>query len=109
MDEMRPDNRPPSELFRLSAKEWVDNDAAARMLEESKSATLARLITEQGDKAVNRAETNVKSSETWQAYITDMVNARTKASLAKVKMEYYRMKFHEWQSAEASKRAEMRL
>jgi hypothetical protein len=27
----------------------------------------------------------------------------------KVKMEYIRMRFHEWQSFEASKRAEMRL
>jgi hypothetical protein len=38
-----------------------------------------------------------------------MVEARKKAAFLKVKMEYIRMKFNEWQSLEASKRAEMRL
>ena len=102
-------NEPISEQFRVVAKEWVDADAAANMLEESKTATLARLVAEQGDVPVNRAENNVKASQGWQLYIEEMVNARTKASFLKVKMEYYRMRFNEWQSAEASKRAEMRL
>jgi hypothetical protein len=38
-----------------------------------------------------------------------MVKAREHASLLKVQLEYIRMKFSEWQSAEATRRAEMRL
>ncbi len=103
------DNEPLSEQFRVCAKDWVDKDTAANMLEESKSAVLARLISDQGDMPVNRAETNVKASQEWQDYIEQMVNARSAASLAKVKCEYVRMRFNEWQSAEATARAERRL
>lgn len=102
-------NNPISEQFRIAAKDWVDKDSAASMLEESKSAVLARLVSAMGDIPVNRAETTVKASEEWQDYITKMVNARGAASFAKVRCEFLRMKFSEWQSAEASKRAEMRL
>ena len=103
------DNIAYSEQFRISAKDWVAKDTAANLLEESKSAVLARMISEYGDIPVNRAETNVKASERWQDYITKMVQARSEAAFAKVKCEYLRMKFQEWSSAEASKRAEMRL
>jgi hypothetical protein len=104
-----PTNLMLSEQFRLAAKDWVQKDSAANLLEESKSAVLARMVSAQGDMAVNRAELNVKSSEEWQDYITKMVDARSAAAMAKVRCEYLRMKFSEWQSAEASKRAEMRL
>ena len=102
-------NLPLSEQFRLVAKDYVAKDTAANLLEESKSAVLARLVSAQGDMAHNRAEMNVKASQEWQDYIGRMVQARHDAALAKVKMEYVKMRFNEWQSAEASKRAEMRL
>lgn len=102
-------NTPLSEQFRLAAKDWCQKDAAANLREESKSAVLARLIAAQGDLPVNRAETNVKASKEWQDYINEMVQARSDASEAKVKLEWIRMKFNEWQSAEANKRAEMKL
>jgi len=102
-------NLPLSEQFRLVAKRWVEADSAATLLEESKSAILAKLMADQGDMPVSRAEMNVKASEQWQDYIKDMVEAREKASLLKVQLEYIRMKFSEWQSYEATKRAEMKL
>jgi hypothetical protein len=101
--------KPLSEQFRLVAKKWVDADSAASLLEETKSAVLARMMAAQGDMPVNRAELNVKSSEEWLKFVTNMVKAREKAALLKVQLEYIRMKFHEWQSHSANKRAEMRL
>lgn len=101
--------KPLSEQFRLVAKKWVDADSAASLLEETKSAVLARMMAAQGDMPVNRAELNVKSSEEWLEFVTNMVKAREKAALLKVQLEYIRMKFHEWQSHSANKRAEMRL
>ncbi len=98
-----------SEQYRIVAKQWVDADAAADILEELKSATLAQLMSELGDMPVSRAEMTVKSDSEWQDYIRSMVEARQKANKLKVQLEYIRMKFQEWSSENATKRAEMRL
>jgi len=100
---------PLSEQYRIVAKSWVDADSAASLLEETKSSFLARLMTDKGDIPVSRAEMAVKASQEWRNFIDSMVEARRVASLLKVKLEYIRMKFHEWQSKEATKRAEMKL
>ena len=103
------DNLPLSEQFRIIAKKWVDADAAASLLEETKSAVLSRMMTQTGESAVSKAEMIVKSSQAWMEHVTSMVKAREKASLLKVQLEYIRMRFSEWQSFEATKRAEMKL
>ena len=102
-------NQPISEQFRLAAKDWVDKDSAASMLEETKTAVLAQRMAALGDMAVNRAEQIVKASQEWHDWIAGMVKARTASNLAKVKLEYIRMRFHEQNSHEATKRAEMKL
>jgi hypothetical protein len=100
---------PLSEQYRVVAKAWVEADSAANLLEETKSAVLARMMLGCGDMPVSRAEMQIKGSNDWREFIESMVKAREAAALLKVKLEYIRMKFHEWQSIEASKRAEMRL
>ena len=102
-------NQPMSEQFRICAKAWADAEAAASLLEESKSAVLAQRMAALGDVPINRAERDVKSSEEWGDYIKKMCDARANANLAKVKLEFIRMKFHEQNSHEATRRAEMRL
>jgi len=102
-------NLPLSEQFRIVAKKWVDADAAANILEETKSAFLSKQMLSLGDMAVSKAEMLVKGSSIWHEHVTSMVKAREQASLLKVQMEYIRMKFHEWQSHEATRRAEMKL
>lgn len=106
---MSESNQPLSEQYRLVAKAWVEADGAARMLEEAKTAVLAQWVKGHGDMAVNAAEREVKSSPQWEEYIGKMVEARTKANLKKVQLEFIRMRSSEHQSMEASKRAEMRL
>lgn len=103
------DNLPWSEQYRIVAKQWVDADAAADILEELKSATLSQLMSELGDMPVSRAEMQVKADNEWQSYVRQMVEARQKANKLKVQLEYLRMKFSEWQSHEATKRTEARL
>ena len=102
-------NQPISEQYRIAAKDWVDKDAAARLLENTKSAVLAQMKTALGDIPDSHAEKKVKASEEWMDFITKETNAKTTANLAKVKLEYIRMRFQEWSSASADKRAEMRL
>lgn len=109
-DRMMQDNeRPISEEYRIIAKKWVDADAAANFLEETKSSVLARRMVMLGDMPVSKAEMTVKASDDWRSFIDEMVNARKEAAKLKVQLEYIRMRFSEWQSLEASKRAEMRL
>jgi ribosomal protein S8 len=103
------DNLPWSEQYRIVAKQFVDADAAASILEELKSATLAQLMTELGDMPVSRAEMQVKADIEWSGYIEQMVEARRKANKLKVQLEYIRMRFSEQNSHEATKRAEMKL
>lgn len=102
-------NLPWSEQFRIVAKEWVELDKAATMLEETKSAVLSQKMAALGDVPVSHAERTVKSSPEWADFISRMVDARSAANLKKVQMEYLRMKFQEWSSENASRRAEMRL
>ena len=100
---------PLSEQFRLTAKAWVEADAAASLLEETKSAVLSQRMTALGDMPVSRAEMEVKASAEWHDFVTRMVRAREQANLLKVKLEWLRMRFSEAQSAEATRRAEMKL
>lgn len=102
-------NLPWSEQFRVVAKQWTDAEAAASLLEDTKSAVLAERMTAYAGLAVNRAEQLVKSSPEWSDHIKKMVSARRQANLLKVQMEYLRMKFAEWNSEQANKRAEMKL
>jgi len=102
-------NLPLSEQFRIIAKKWVEADSAASILEETKSAVLSQRMAALGDMPVSKAEMTVKASPEWSDHVTAMVKAREQASLLKVQLEYIRMKFSEWQSAEATRRAEMRL
>lgn len=102
-------NLPISEQFRLVAKEWVEADSAARLLEETKTAVLAQYMKQLGDKPAAHAERDVKSSAEWSDFLEKMVRARTAANLKKVQLEYIRMQFSEAQSFEATRRAEMKL
>ena len=100
---------PLSEQYRMIAKKYVEADAAASILEESKSAVLAQWMADKGDMPVSRAEMIVKASQEWREYIVEMVNARKQAALLKAQLEYIRMQFSEQQSKEATHRAEMKL
>lgn len=102
-------NLPWSEQFRIVAKDWVDLDKAATMLEETKTLVLSQRIKALGDMPHNRAEAGVKASPEWLDYVTRLVEARSAANRKKMHMEYLRMKFSEWQSENANRRAEMRL
>lgn len=102
-------NQPISEEYRIVAKQWVDAEAAASLLEDTKSAVLAQKMAALGDMPVSKAEMQVKASDDWTDFIEKMVEARKKANLLKVQLEYIRMRSSEWSSLEASKRAEMRL
>ena len=106
-------DRPLSEQWRIAARQWVDAEAAAQLLEDLKTTSLEQfkqqLIEADGDMPDSHAERRVKSRPQWEQYIRDMVAARKEANLCKVKLDWLRMRFSEWQSRDANSRAEMRL
>lgn len=105
--EMSEAERPISEEFRIVAKQWVDADAAASMLEDTKSALLSKLVLENSiDTSISRAEHLARSSDDMREHITKTNEARAKANLLKVQMRYIEMRFNEWQSGEANQRKE---
>ena len=106
---MTAQNMPISEQFRVVAKEWVTLDGAARMLEESKTAVQSQMMKALGDIPAAHAERDVKASPEWADYLNKMVEARTASNLKKVQMKYLEMKFQEWNSTAATRRAEMKL
>lgn len=104
--ELPQSERPISEEFRLAAKEWVEADKAANLLEETKTAVLSQMMLKQGDVPVSRAEMHVKASSQWSEFIASMVEARSAANLARVKMKWIEMRFAEWNSKDANARRE---
>ena len=102
-------NLPWSEQYRITAKKWVDADAAADLLESTKSAVLAQKMLALGDMPVSRAEMLVKGSDEWRGELLAITTARQAANLLKVQLEYIKMRFQEWSSENATKRVEMRL
>lgn len=102
-------NIPLDEQWRLASERWVDADAAARLLEETKTAVLSQRMKALGDIPAAHSEREVKASPEWAEFIRQMVDARTDANKAKVEMEFLRMRWTERQSENANKRAEMRL
>lgn len=105
-------NQPPSpspEAWRLAAETAAHLEAAAQLLEDTKSAVLAQMIARLGDIPHNRAENMVKAGDEWMNHVTKIVEARKEANLARIHADYERMKIFEKHSQEANTRAEMRL
>jgi hypothetical protein len=98
-----------SEQYRLAALDWADKDNAARLLEDTRSAVLAQRMKALGDIPAAHAKRDVEASPWWHEFITRMVQAKTAANKARIELDYIRMKAMEEQSANANKRAEMRL
>lgn len=102
-------DRSQAEVYREVAMRWADLDAAARMLEEGKSAVLAQRMALMGDMPVSKAEMAVKASPEWSDFIKKMVSAKTQANKAKIEVEFQRMRFFERNSQDATERQEMRM
>lgn len=100
---------PLSEEFRIAGNDWAEKEYIASLLEDTKSNIMAQKIATLGDMPINRAEQTIKATQEWLDYIKKIVDARKAANLAKINMEFMKLKYHEAQSREATARAESRL
>lgn len=105
--------RPQSEIYREAALRWNDLDAAARLLEDTKSAVLAerisQLLAEFPHYSQAKAEQKVKSSDAWRDFLEKCVRARTAANRAKIEVDFQRMKHWEATQDRADERFASRL
>lgn len=106
-------NLPFSEQYRLIAKAWTEEEAAALMLEKTKDVVYSQMVNRVLENtpalSMTRAERIVTASPEWADYVKKMVEQRKAANLKRVQMNYLDMKFREQMSSEASARAESRL
>jgi hypothetical protein len=102
-------DRPLSAVYYEVARKWVDLDAAARALEDTKSSLLSQRKINLGNIPKSHAEDIAKADPEWIALLYKIVDARTAANLEKIKLETIRMRHAELQSKEATARHEARL
>ena len=100
---------PVSELWLKAALTWGDLEAAADLLESTKSSVMSQMMAIHGDIPVSKAEMLVKRSPEWIDHVEKVCNARKAANLAKVKVDYYKMRASEEMSKEATARLEAKL
>lgn len=98
-----------SERIGRSQRQWVNLDAAARLLEATKSAVFSQRVVALGDIAVSKAENIVRASEFWHEHVTKIEDARTAANHARVELDYLRNQMVEWQSNQADERLKAKL
>jgi hypothetical protein len=106
---MRPADRSIAEQFRIVARKWVDADAAANLLEETKTSCIAQRMLALGEMPVSRAEMIVKGSEDWHQHLEKMVAARATANMLKVQMEYIRMQERQQDREDWAQRSERKM
>jgi hypothetical protein len=111
--EMPEREQPLSEKLRLVGLEWSKADATAKLMEQLKSSTLAkmqnRIEAQHGKMSEAKLNRIVLASDEWVAYITDMVNLRKVANDLKAEMAFIEEVKWERNDANATARAEMRM
>jgi hypothetical protein len=78
------------ELYRkltLAGEDWADKQAAFNVLEDTKSAVLARLMQSSTAPSVAAKEMEAKASESFESHVRTTQEAMKEALKAKVKYE----------------------
>jgi hypothetical protein len=110
---VRDSNASLADKYSMVGARWVDEDNAARLLEETKTVVLeqrkADIILVNPGMADNAAERQAKADPEWHEWVRNMVTAKTRANRLKLALKVIDMRHSEQQSFEATKRAEMKL
>jgi hypothetical protein len=93
----------------VRGEEWADRNAAADLLEETKSTLLAKLTKEHLELPAWKAEAMAKGDHRYESHIESMVSARRAANLARVRYDGAKIMGEFARSAESTRREEMKL
>ena len=109
MSEYQPFN-PEAIYHKLNdtGEEWVDKNAAAEILEETKKSLLAELMNGlEGPKTEREAK--ALADPTYRLHLTNMVTARKEANRARVKYDSMRVLAEMRRTQESTRRAEANI
>jgi hypothetical protein len=102
----------PDQLYAqlcAAGEAWADHEAAASLLEETRKVVLAELKNQSAAKSDAAAETLALADPAYRLHVTNMVNARRDANVAKVRYVSLQMLVELRRSQESTRRAEMKL
>ncbi len=102
----------PDEIFHKleeAGNDYADKEAAASLLEETKSIVLAQLKTTSMEKSDAARETQAKAMRAYREHIGQMVEARRDANKAKVLYRSIQSWLDFVRTKEATERAKMTL
>ena len=88
---------------------WVDADAAASLLEETKKTVFAEMMRQSNENTIGAKEAFAASHTTYKEHIDAMVEARRVANRALVEYKAAQVWIDMARSVESSRRAEMNL
>lgn len=88
---------------------WVDKDAAANLLEETKKTVLAELMSKSVESTVAAREQVALASPEYRLHVTQMVSARKEANRAKVNYDAQKVLAELRRTEQSNYRAEMGL
>lgn len=88
---------------------WADADAAASLLEETRSSLMAKLFLQADGKSVAEREMKAKANQDMDSHIERMIEARRVATQARVAYDAAKVWVELARSLESSRRAEMTL
>ena len=110
---MESDNRSWADRFRAQGEKWADLHNAAQLLDDMKGVVFAQkvnaLLANDPKMAVNRAENEIKSSDDWEEYVRSCVAASHQDNLAKIELEFMKMKLQEYQGQQANELQELKM
>ena len=93
----------------LAGDDWADKQAAYNILEDTKNAVLAKLMTKSQATSVAAKEIEAKASDEFTAHVKATQEAMKAALKAKVNYESIKIWIELRRSVEATRRAEMKL
>ena len=100
-----------SERYRLAGDIWVTAKAKSDLADEHKTIIFAQIKTDllAADPKLSetKAERLARITDQWSEFVSSMVELRRAANKARHDLACIEMEFREWQSRNASARAEM--
>ena len=95
--------------WEVAAREWVKLDGEARRLEELKKTVFSEVVNRSNAKAISKAEHEAYASSEFREHVKRMVEARTRANIARAHMDGLKLTFEQWRTMQATRRTEMGL
>lgn len=97
------------EKFISAGSEWARLDGEASKLEQMVKTVKAQIMTSYGAISISKSEMQAYTDQAYISHVEKMIEARTKANIAKAKFDAIKVWVDMTRTIESSRRAEMNL